>query len=167
MECLRQVARPCALLLLLAIAWAGSATAAEVYTWTDENGVVHYSDTPRASGEMEALEVEEIYRPGSTDAYAPPADPDSSTPPAGAESDTVSAAQQRRDEIAKERAERRAAQAETEQDCARHRQRLEQMEPARRVFYTDEQGESVRMDDDQRMALIEESKAYLRENCNG
>ena len=167
MDCLRQVARPCTLLLLLAITWAGSATATEVYKWTDENGVVHFSDSPRASGEMEALEVEEIYRPGSQDAYAAPADPDSSAPTAGPESDTVSVAQQRREKIAKERAERRTAQAETEQVCARHRQRLEQMEPARRVFYTDEQGESVRMDDDQRMALIEESKAYLRENCNG
>jgi hypothetical protein len=39
------------------------------------------------------------------------------------------------------------------------------MEPARRVFYTDDQGESVRMDDDQRMALIDESKAFLAKNC--
>jgi hypothetical protein len=39
------------------------------------------------------------------------------------------------------------------------------MEPARRVFYTNEQGESVRMDDDERMALIEESRAFLAENC--
>jgi hypothetical protein len=47
-----------------------------------------------------------------------------------------------------------------------HRQRLEQLEPARRVFYTDETGESVRMDDDQRLALIEESRAFLDENCS-
>ena len=169
MECLWQAGRPCALLLLLAMTWAGSATATEVYTWTDENGVVHYSDSPRASGQMEALEVEEIYRPGSKDAYATPADPtpSESVPAAAAESDTASAAQQRREQIAKDRAERRAEQAETERLCARHRQRLEQMEPARRVLYTDEQGETVRMDDDQRMALIDESKDFLRKNCNG
>jgi hypothetical protein len=149
------------------MAWAGSASATEVYTWKDENGVVHYSDSPRASGQMEALEVEEIYRPGSTDAYAAPADSTASVPAAGTEPDTASAAQQRREEIAKGRTERRAEQAETEQLCARHRQRLEQMEPARRVMYTDEQGESVRMDDDQRMALIDESKAFLRKNCSG
>jgi hypothetical protein len=149
------------------MAWAGSAGATEVYTWKDENGVVHYSDSPRASGQMEALEVEEIYRPGSTDAYATPADPTASAPAAGTESTTASAAQQRREEIAKGRAEQRAEQAESEQLCARHRQRLEQMEPARRVMYTDEQGETVRMDDDQRMALIDESKAFLRKNCNG
>jgi hypothetical protein len=169
MECLRQAGRPCALLLLLALAWTGPATAAEIYTWTDENGIVHYSDSPRASGEMKALEVEEIYRPGSTDAYATPADPtpSESAPAAGAESGSASAAQQRRDQIAKERAERRAKQAETDKLCARHRQRLEQMEPARRVLYTDEQGETVRMDDDQRIAMIDESKAFLRENCSG
>jgi hypothetical protein len=167
MDCRRHAVCPRALLLVLVMTLAGSAGATEVYTWTDENGVVHYSDSPRASGQMEALEVEEIYRPGSSDAYALPADSAASPPSAGAEPDTASVAQQRREEIAKGRAERRAEQAETEQLCARHRQRLEQMEPARRVMYTDEQGETVRMDDDQRMALIDESKAFLRKNCNG
>jgi hypothetical protein len=166
MECLRQASRRCALLLVLTLACAGSTAATEVYTWTDENGVVHYSDSPRASGQMKAVEIEEIYRPGSLDAYATPTDPASPAPAADAEADTASVAQQRRDKIAKERAERREEQAQAEQLCARHRQRLEQMEPARRVMYTDEQGETVRMDDDQRMALIDESKAFLRENCN-
>jgi hypothetical protein len=163
----RQTARLCTLLLVLIMAWAGTASAAEVYSWKDENGVVHYSDSPRASGQMEALELEEIYRPGSTDAYATPADSSASASASGTEPEPASAAQKRREEIAKGRAERREQQAETEKLCARHRQRLEQMEPARRVMYTDEQGETVRMDDDQRMALIDESKAYLRENCNG
>jgi hypothetical protein len=49
--------------------------------------------------------------------------------------------------------------------CTRHRQRLEQMEPARRVLYTDDSGESVRMDDDMRMGLINESKEFISKNC--
>lgn len=159
-----------ALLLVLAITWSMAATAAEVYTWTDDNGTVHYSDTPRASGEMESLEVGEIYRPGSADAYPPPADAAATPPGTDAGEDPpapLSAAEQRRQSIALERAERQQAQAETERLCNLHRQRLEQMEPARRVFYTDADGESVRMDDDKRMALIEESKAFLAENCRG
>jgi hypothetical protein len=67
--------------------------------------------------------------------------------------------------MSKEREERREAQAEADRMCALHRQRLEQMEPARRVFYTDEAGESVRMDDDRRMGLIEESKEFIAKNC--
>ena len=73
----------------------------------------------------------------------------------------------KREAMAKNRSQRREQQAETERLCALHRQRLEQMEPARRVFFTDDSGEQVRMDDDQRMALIDESRAYVDSNCNG
>jgi len=159
------------LFVSLALVFGTGLAASEVYTWTDESGTVHYSDTPRQDGEMQALEVEEIYRPGSADAYpaAPPAPPDAAagTASPAAEDTPQSAAQKRRESLARERSERREAQAEIDRMCALHRQRLEQMEPARRVFYTDAQGESVRMDDDKRMALIDESKAYLAENCKG
>ena len=58
--------------------------------------------------------------------------------------------------------EERAAVSEL---CAYHRQQLADMEPARRVYYTNEQGQRVRMDDDERVALIEESNSYVAENC--
>lgn len=146
-----------------------TAAAAEVYTWTDADGVVHFSDAPPESGKSSTLQVDEIYRPGSADAYSKPED--APTDPAADGSAAVtpepaqSAAQQRREQILRERAERQQEAAEAERLCALHRQRLEQMEPARRVFYSDEQGETVRMDDDQRMALIDESKQYLASNC--
>jgi len=161
---------PLTLILSLALVCCGGAVAAEVYTWTDEDGIVHFSDSPRASGEMETLSVEEIYRPGSAGVYAAPeesapeaaaADPEAETPP------PLSAAEQRREQIARGRADRQESEAQMEQQCALHRQRLEQMEPARRVFYTNEQGEEVRMDDDKRIGLIEESRAFLAANCKG
>jgi len=161
---------PCALLFLLAAICSSMLYAAEVYTWTDENGVVHFSDSPRQSGEMQKLEVDEIYRPGSAEAYAAQAQADAGgdEPDETAEAAaTRSAAEQRREQIAEERQQRAQQQAETDRLCAMHRQRLEQMEPARRVFYTNAEGESVRMDDDQRMALIDESKSYLSQNCDG
>jgi hypothetical protein len=141
--------------------------AAEVYTWTDENGVLHFSDTPRADGQSETIEAEEVYRPGTTDAYAPPADAAADDAAAAdvASEKPVSAAAVRREEQAREREQRREAQAELDRLCAQHRQRLEQMEPARRVFYTDASGETVRLDDEKRVGLVEESKAFLAENC--
>jgi len=156
------------LLCALAAITCHAAAAAEVYTWTDQNGVVHFSDAPPESGPSATLEIEEIYRPGSADVYAKPAEP----PPDAAAADVEeapepapSAAQQRREQILRERSEREQQAAEAERLCGLHRQRVEQMEPARRVMYTDEQGETVRMDDDQRMALIDESKDYLARNC--
>ena len=160
------------ILLILATgfasAWISSAAATEVYTWTDQDGIVHYSDTPLSNAASQKIEVEGADRPGTSGA-----DPTSAAPTAGAavSSQTPdgespqSAAQQRREQIAENREERREAKAENDQLCAKHRQRLTQMEPARRVFYTDEKGESVRMDDDQRIELIEEDKEFIDKNC--
>jgi hypothetical protein len=148
--------------------WAGGlfAQSAEVYTWTDEDGVVHFSDSPPAAGRADQINVEGVYKPGTTGMY-PEAQPGTAPSSDLDEADAPkSAAQQRREEIARNREENRKADAEARQLCGQHRQRLTQMEPARRVFYTNEQGEQVRMDDDQRMQLIEESKQYLAEHCD-
>jgi Domain of unknown function (DUF4124) len=148
--------------------------AAEVYTWTDENGVQHFSDRPRADGQSETIEAEEAYRPGTADAYAAPAEtagaaetaePATSAEAGPAAEEPLSAAAARREEQARKREERRAEQAELDRLCAQHRQRLEQVEPSRRVFYTDASGETVRLDDEQRVGLVEESKAFLAKNC--
>ena len=158
------------LLCTLALLGCQATAAAEVYTWTDENGTVHYSDAPPESGRAATLQVDEIYRPGSADAYSRPAEAPAAAAEDAAEAPpetTPSAAQQRREQIAQERAEREQAAAEQERLCALHRQRVEQMEPARRVFYEDEKGETVRMDDDQRMGLVDESREYLARHCRG
>jgi len=152
----------------LALAWISSVAATEVYTWTDQDGIVHYSDTPLSGGESLKIKIGGDYRPGTSGANPPSEAPaasaaTSSQTPAG--ESPQSAAQQRREQIAEDREDRREAKAETDQLCAKHRQRLTQMEPARRVFYTNEKGESVRMDDDQRMELIKEDKEYIAKNC--
>ncbi len=160
------------ILLILATgfawAWISSVAATDVYTWTDQDGIVHYSDTPLSGGESLKIKIGGTYRSGTTDANpsseatAASAAGSSQT---GAGESPQSAAQQRREQMAEDRQERRKAKAETEQLCAKHWQRLTQMEPARRVFFTNEKGESVRMDDDQRMELIKEDKEYIAKNC--
>jgi len=159
----RRPARLPILVLFAAVLWAGALSAAEVFTWTDENGVVHYSQTPPPQGQGKTIEAPEAYKPGSVPVEPPAA--------AGgvrvtAEGDaTLTAAQARRQQLDQQRQTNRERQAENRQLCDQHRQRLEQLEPARRVFYTDEAGEQMRMDDDQRLALIEESRTYVDENC--
>jgi hypothetical protein len=151
-----------------AVVWFQSATATEVYTWTDSDGIVHYGDTPPGSGESQKIIIEGASSPGTSSAYPPPEEsPQSPSEPAEnvPEEDMRSVAQKRRDQIAEDREERREASAEIEQMCARHKQRLAQVEPSRRVFYTNTKGESVRMDDDMRIDLVEESKEYISKNC--
>ena len=151
------------LILAIGVAWASisSVAATEVFTWTDQDGIVHFSDTPLPGAESQKIEVEGT-SPSSAAPAASTAVP--SQTPAG--ETPQSAAQQRREQIAEDRQERREVKAEIDQMCAKHRQRLSQMEPGRRrVFYTNEKGESVRMDDDQRMGLIREDKEFIAKNC--
>jgi hypothetical protein len=145
-----------AALILLASTTAWDAVD-EIYSWTDENGVVHFSDVRPEGRSVDSLPVTEAYRPGSAD-YGTQ---DTVNP----DEPTTSPGQQRREQMAESRAQRREQQSEIDYWCERHRTRLEQMEPARRVYYTNEAGEEIRMDDDQRVALIEESKAFLSEYC--
>jgi len=138
-----------------------NASAKEVYTWVDENGIPHYSDMPPDVATSKSFNVEEVYKPGSTGSNPPDS--------AGAGADTAtpmqSAAQQRREDIARDRKERNAKRAETEKMCARYQKLLADVEPARRVMYTNEDGETVRMDDDARMELVSKSKDYISKNC--
>jgi len=158
------------ILLILAIgfacAWGSSAVAKEVYTWTDKDGIVHYSDTPPDRGTSEKMEIEDAHNPGTASTYtAPEKSTDGTSGTVEAGESPASAAQKRREQIRERQEERQEAKAEAEKMCARHQQRLAQMEPARRVFYTNEKGESVRMDDELRMGLIGESKEYIAKNC--
>lgn len=162
-----------ALVAVSASAWMVTAAATEVYTWTDEHGVVHYSDAPPNQAESEKINVQGMYRPGTSGAYPTSGESAQSGTASGEAVPAVaspaeapkSVAEQRREEIATNSRERREAREQIDRLCDLHRKRLEQVEPARRVFYTNEAGESVRMDDDQRMALVDESRAFIQENC--
>ena len=161
-----------AVLLLSVI--SGNAVAGEIYSWTDKNGVVHYGDRPPEGQETQIVVIPQAHLPDSAGAYPSPEDAqpggdsnaaDATNAPGEQDTAPLSLADQRREQFATDRKEKREAREETERMCAKHRQRLTQMEPARRVFYTDENGQSVRMDDDLRVELIEEDKAYIAENC--
>jgi len=57
---------PSAILLGLSALVFAAATAAEIYTWTDENGNVHFGDKPAdedIAKKAQAIEVDEAYKP--------------------------------------------------------------------------------------------------------
>ena len=152
----------------------GNAVAGEIYSWTDKNGVVHYGDRPPEGQKTKIVVVPEAHRPDSAGAYPSPVEArpgsessaaDATNTPGEQETAPLSLADQKREQLATNREDKREAREEKERMCAKHRKRLTQMEPARRVFYTNEKGQSVRMDDELRVDLIEEDKAYIAENC--
>ena len=148
---------------ILASSISISAAAAEIYTWTDENGVVHFSGTKPMSTQTETIEIESSRGGVSYSQPVAAADLEAETETA---EPTLTAAQQKRQDIAQARTDQQEEQANIAQLCDMHRQQLEEMEPARRVYYTNAEGQRVRMDDDERVALIKESNQYVAENCH-
>ncbi len=121
----------CTASLLLSIT-SSSAIANEVYTWTDANGVVHYGDRPPDGQKAQVINVRETPGdrqpdPASEALITGDADKQETSPP-------QSAAEARREEIAKNRKERRETEAEMDLLCEKHRERLANVEPHRRVF---------------------------------
>ena len=50
--------------------------------------------------------------------------------------------------------------------CKNNRERVATLEPVTRVLYEQEDGSVVRMDDNDRLEKLAESKAFIAENCD-
>ena len=136
-----------------------SSASAEVYKWTDENGVTHYSQTPPPDGQE--AEIQDL--PESHEGVNP--NPGTEASQIGSEGEELSTADLRRQELADSRKARAEEQAATEALCLDTEQLLAQLEPSRRVFYTNEDGETVRMDDEKRVAEVQRLKDIQSDHC--
>jgi hypothetical protein len=154
----------CSSILFFAVLATAQGQTQSVYTWTDENGVVHYTDTPPDNPDAVEVPATEAYRPGSSGAY-PQADAaagEDEAEPAAVES----YADDQRKQLEEARKESAAKKAERARICKEAREQLENIEPSRRVFFTNEQGETERLDDEQRAAMVEQAKALIAGNCD-
>jgi hypothetical protein len=75
-------------------------------------------------------------------------------------------ADEQRKQLDEARKKAREKQAERERMCKEARNQLETIEPSRRVYFTNEQGETERLDDEQRVAMVEKAKALVAQNCD-
>lgn len=152
----------------LACALSLPAAANQVYTWTDENGVTHFSDREPPDTETQVIDMAE--KPGGVTYSKPQEASETETETGPADTPAVEPAptpgQLRREQIAESKAERRAAEAEENAMCQKQRELLARLEPARRVYYTDENGQEVRMDDAQRMQAIADTRNYIAQYCD-
>lgn len=160
-----------------ALVWPLSVNAQKnsIYSWTDENGVKHYSDrapdeppseveqiplsnTPPPAGSAgETLNNEAIPEDGLA-----PGEPASAASPA----EELSYADQQRQAMAEKREAQREKQAERQRICLQATDQLARIEPSRRVFYTDEAGNTTRLDDEERVRMVEENKQLVAEYCD-
>jgi len=141
-------------LACLALAQVGSGLAQDkkMYQWTDQDGVVHFSDVAPEGQAATARDMPMDATPATASPYQQPG----SGP---------SAAQQRREDIARKSEQSKAMQAARESECAAWQAEVDRLEPNRRVYYTNEQGETERMDDVARTNRVAELKAQIARNC--
>ncbi len=147
-----------AIFLTALVLTATDATASDnVYRWVDEQGNVHFGDKPPEKTQAEVVDIQ----PGPAIssqrvAEAAPATTDAQP----------SRAQQQRDEREVRRKEDAVRQQALAAGCAQRQQLVSQLEPSTRVMVKDkETGEVTRMDDNERLKVLGEAKAYIAENC--
>ena len=133
----------------------------EIYKWTDEEGNVHYSDCPP---------------PPSCDAETIQAEPEP-------DPSEVRKAQERLERMLVEQEESRAGREQEKLEkerqrvmamqvavarkriCIRARQNLHVLQVQRPVFYIDENGKYVYLDDETRLSEISRMRKLIDENC--
>jgi major membrane immunogen (membrane-anchored lipoprotein) len=142
----------------MAMTIASGAVANEIYKWTDENGNVHYEDRPTGAATEERLHMTYNRTDSSAVRQRTQARVDART--AREEAQTAAAESQ------KEAAENAAVAAERAQKCEKSRARLESYLQARRVYRTDENGERVYLDDEQRQEARQKAEEQISEFCS-
>ena len=135
-----------------------AAIAQEIYKWIDDDGNVHYEDRPSGAATEERIDI--TYRRTDSGAVRQRTKSFRDAQDALAEAKSVEEARQ------KEAAENAAAAAERQQACDRARARLESYLQARRLYRTDETGERVYLDDEQREQARLKAEEAITENCS-
>jgi hypothetical protein len=161
------------LILVLMFCINAHAQNTSVYSWTDKDGVVHFSDMAPGPDEAQDAEIQEtrVAAPGGTSPDQEPADAQTLNnevveDPGDGTEEELSYADQKRAEMQANREAANKKAAERDRMCLQARDQVARLEPSRRVFYTNEEGETARMDDDERVKAVEEAKRVMSEYCN-
>ena len=151
--------------LALALMAPGTQAADEVYRWVDAQGVVHYGDRPPEGVKATVVGVKPntVQSVKPEPASRPPTGEEAADPEAG-ESD-LSYAEQSRQERAERRRQQQEEARKLQAECAVMQRQKDWVEPSPRVIVEDEEGNSRRLDDDERLKLLKEANAFLEKNC--
>lgn len=146
-----------AVLAVAVFSLTANAQSQKMYSYTDENGTVVFTDKKPENRDVASQAIPPGPPPQGGNPYAQPEPGDSV--------DAPSAAQERRNEIAQNRQQSREVQAQRQAQCAEWAREVARLEPNRRVFYTNEAGETVRMDDVERVNKVAQLKRQIAANC--
>lgn len=162
---LKQMTKILALGLALALIAQMAPAADQIYRWKDEAGVVHYGDQPPegVKATLVGVKPNTVQIASPEPASRPPTGEEAADPETG--EPEISYAEQSRQERAERRRQQQEEARRLEADCATMQRQKDWVEPSPRVIVEDEEGNPRRLDDDERLELLEEANAFLEENC--
>jgi len=144
-------------IILLILACVGTTVSAEVFTWRDADGRVHFSDTPPPG--VDAKKTRAGTQPGATPASGA----------AGrslAEQDMEFRKRQAEADKSRAKSEQEKKDAEdSKRNCADAKRQLSALESGRRMARINEAGESIPLDDDMRAQEIEKARSSVQSWC--
>ena len=132
----------------------------EIYRWVDENGVVHFGDNPQGRADSEIIEIK------NNPSGITPVNPTQATDSTPLEKPPLSAAQQQRADRAEKMKEAAAKKEAIAAGCEQRHQLVAQLEPSTRVIVEYEDGTIGRLDDNERLEMLNEAKTYIAEKCD-
>jgi hypothetical protein len=146
-------------LVLIALALLGLNAHAELNKWVDEEGKVHYSDTPPP--DVKTQSVRNLSGKGQTEA------PASYSPKSYTEREAeLKKSRLEKEEASKKQAQQDAAAETRKRNCETARQHARVLEEGARVFNYDANGERNYLDDDTRAQRLEEARKAVSADCD-
>jgi hypothetical protein len=140
---------------LLALALAAPAALAQVYKWTDANGVVHYGDRAPSN----ATQVKAPTPPTTPPADTGPAKPAANAAKPNATADAPAASREQQQQVQRDVAAARAEQ------CKSAKEEYDKAIRARRIFQNNDKGEREFMSAEEADKLRLQLKTTIDETC--
>ena len=148
------------LLLLLLFLSVAVVSFAAIYKWVDDEGVIHYSETPPSVGKTQEMELE-------------PAPSESEIQQSRDRMEKLLEYQKQSDDLRRESVEKKSQEKAAEQlekverkkRCTRAWQNLHELSMDKAVYSINEKGERVYLDDEMRATQIELNKKIIETDC--
>lgn len=150
------------LTLTILLMFTSLALAGKIYKWVDENGQIHYSSQKPPNQTVETVKVSKgpkVPEPAPTE----PAEEGAA--PSAAEQLAEQDAQDAADEVAAREQLAEADRINRRKQCELARQNLAALNATVRVTRTNEQGEVVRMTDEERVNALKTAQQAIRQYC--
>lgn len=142
----------------LAAAVPGAVLASDIYKWTDDNGIVHFGDTPSGAASAQIIDLDS--KPTDPAAVETRVQSRVAARNAAADAEAAALARQPTEE------ERRAEARQRVEKCTLYKNRLQKFVTSRRLYREDENGERVYLDEAESLAARAKVQEQVLEYCD-